>query len=551
EVDFKKGPYYAEVGDFSSAGSAELHLFDELDAGVLKLGLGEDAFYRAVVADSVKTENGAWLGAFEYQHYDGPWSRPEDGKKFNGLAKFTLGDETGGLRLNAMGYHAEWNSTDQIARRAVRQGLVGRLGNLNPDNGGDTERYSLQVEGWNRQGGAETRGHAYVSYYNFNLWSDFTYFLSDPVNGDQFRQFDERVTVGGELVHERPGEWGGWSVDNAFGLQVRHDRISEVGLEQTRARRFVAPIRKDEVDETAVGLYVRNTTYWTDRLRSVFGLRGDAVFFDVDNEGFSENSGSENDQLLQPKLSVIYEVADRTELYVSGGMGYHRNDGRGTTTVTDPGTGESVRPVDPLVQSVGGEVGLRSTLLPGLQSTLSLWYLELDSELLFVGDAGTTEPSGKTERFGVEWANFYEANDWLTFDLDLAWVDAKLSDEPSGADEIPGAIPLVLAAGASVDFENGLFGSLRLRHFDSYPLVEDDSVEAGSTSLVNLQVGYRWKKHDTSIHLDVLNLFDSEDNDIEYFYESRLAGEPAVGVEDVHFHPVEPRTLRVYLKKTF
>ncbi len=548
-IEFKKGPYSAEVGDFSSAGSSHLHLYDELPEGILKLGVGQDDFYRALAAESWKTEHGSILGAVEYQYYDGPWDNPEEGSKINALLKYTLGDATQGVRFNAMAYSSEWDSTDQIPQRAVDQGIIGRLGAINPDNGGKTDRYSLQAEAWNLNQDSETRGTVYIASYDFDLWSDFTYFLEDPVNGDQFHQFDERVILGGEVTHVRDGMFQDTAMDHEFGLQLRHDMIDRVGLEQTQNRNFVSPIREDAVDQSSLGIYYENTAYWSDSFRSVAGLRGDAYFFDVSDKNDPVNSGTADDQILSPKLSLIAGPFNQTEIYASAGMGFHSNDGRGTTTVRDPGTGEAVDPVDPLVQSIGAEIGLRSTAIEGLQSTLAFWYLELDSELLFVGDAGTTEASGKSERYGIEFANFYTVNDWLTLDLDLAYVEASLSDEPSDANEIPGAIPFVMAAGATVDFQNGLYGSLRLRHFDAYPLIEDNSVEAGSTSLVNLQVGYRLPKKGLSFHCDVLNLFDAEENDIEYFYASRLQGEAAEGVEDVHFHPVEPRTVRIYVQK--
>lgn len=548
-VEFKKGPYYSEVWDFSSAGSSQIHLYDTLPEGILKIGIGQDQFFRAVVANSWKLEQGTVLGAFEYQGYDGPWDNPENGVKLNGLLKYTLGDEMSGFQVSGMGYASEWDSTDQIPQRAVDQGIISRLGAINPDNGGETHRYSLQASTWHDTGDSITKGHVYVSYYDFDLWSDFTYFLDDPVNGDQFHQFDERTTLGGEFTHELNTKAGEIPMDHVVGLEIRTDFIDRVGLEKTQARNFVSPIREDAVDQTSIGVFYENTAYWNEVFRSVVGLRGDAYFFDVYNSDIPENGGSADDQILSPKVSLIAGPFQDTEFYASAGFGFHSNDARGTTTVIDPNSGESVDPVDPLVPSFGAEIGMRTTAIAGLQSTVALWYLELDSELLFVGDAGTTEASGKSERYGVEWANFYTVNDWLVLDFDLAAVDAKLSDEPSDEDKIPGAIPLVISAGATVKSDNGLFGSIRLRHFDEYPLIEDDSVKAGSTSLVNLQVGYELKKKDISFHVDVLNLFDSNDNDIEYFYASRLRNEPAEGVEDVHFHPVEPRTVRLYVKK--
>jgi len=182
-------------------------------------------------------------------------------------------------------------------------------------------------------------------------------------------------------------------------------------------------------------------------------------------------------------------------------------------------------------------------LLPGLHATATVWWLELDSELLFVGDAGNTEASNPSRRLGVELANVYRVNDWLLLDADLAFTDAKFTrDVPGGGDEIPGALSTVVAAGATVDLDSGLFGSVRLRYFGERELVEDGSVESDPTTIVNLRTGYR--RDDWEVAVDVLNLFDSDDDDITYFYTSRLPGEPAGGVDDIHFHPVEPLTVR-------
>lgn len=538
-VDYNKGPYSAKTGDFSSAGSAHMRLFDRLDEGLIKFGIGQDSFLRSLFADSVEAGEGDLLWAFEALHYDGPWRNPENFMKYNGLLRYTRGDDVNGYRLSAMGYSSEWDSTDQIPERAVENGTIDRLDRINDSTGGNTERYSLQGETWTESDAGLTRAGAYAAYYRLDLWSDFTYFLNDPVNGDQFQQADERFIVGTELTHEWSTEAGDLPMDHVVGIQLRHDHIAEVGLYNTIDRRIIGTVRRDQVDETSLGIFYENTTYWTDRLRTVAGLRADAFRFDVDGSN-PANSGTENDQRISPKLSVIYGPVNQTEFYASAGFGFHSNDARGTTDPTDP--------ADPLVQSFGSEIGLRTSIIPGLNSSLALWYLTLDEELLFVGDAGNTEASGESRRFGLEWANYYQVNDWLTLDLDLAWVEADLVDEAD--DEIPGAIPFVAAAGATVSLENGWFGSLRLRHFDAFPLVEDGSVEADASSVFNLQLGRTFADRGLTLHLDVMNLFDAEENDITYYYESQLAGEPA-GVEGVHIHPMEPRTLRLYATQRF
>ncbi|MGH8651686.1 MAG: TonB-dependent receptor [Gammaproteobacteria bacterium] len=544
-IDYGKGPYYADVGDFSSAGYAHYHLFDELEQGLLRIGVGEDDFYRGVVADSMPLAQGTFLYGMEAQNYDGPWDLDEDALRLNLLLKYTGGTVTQGYRFTGMSYYGDWDSTDQIPQRAVDQGQISRLGQIDPTLGGRAQRHGLSMDWWSNREKSAVRLNAFAFYSRLDLWSNFTYFLDDQSNGDQFKQIDRRYTFGGTSEYD-------WHIDgigqhslNTLGLQLRHDYIPTVGLFQTRKRAEVHPFRVDEVQETSVGLYLKNETQWLQWFRTVLGLRGDYFRFDVDSETIAQNSGDEGDAQFSPKLGLVFGPWYETELYLNLGRGFHSNDARGTTIRIDPKTGDAV---EPLVESQGAEVGVRTSYVPGLQSTLGLWYLELDSELVFVGDAGTTEASGESRRYGVEWANFYQVTDWLTLDFDLAFTKAQFTDV--GDDEIPNSVGRVITAGGAVDFPNGIFGALRLRHFGDVPLIEDGSVEAGSTTVVNFQGGSRLRE-DLSLQLDVFNLFDSEDSDIAYFFDSRLTGEPAEGVSDLHVHPVEPRAVRVTLNYRF
>jgi outer membrane receptor protein involved in Fe transport len=290
-------------------------------------------------------------------------------------------------------------------------------------------------------------------------------------------------------------------------------------------------------------LYVDSQIRWNRWLRARAGLRADAFDVDVTSDN-AANSGSAHDTLLSPKLNLVFGPWAKTELYVNLGYGFHSNDARGATIRVDPRTGDPVGRVDPLVRAKGVDLGLRTTALAGLQSTVTLFLLELDSELVFVGDAGGTEASRPSRRHGVELANFYRPRDWLTLDVDLALTSAEFTDSDLSGDHIPGAIERAVAAGVTLGRPVGYFGSLRWRYLGPRPLIEDDSVRSDSISLVNARVGFH-SKGAWSVALEVFNVFDSEASDIEYFYASRLPGEPAGGVEDVHFHPMESRTVRV------
>lgn len=548
-IEYKKGPYYAEVGDFSSAGAAEIHYVDRLSHGLVKLGAGTDQFGRAFAADSYDVAGGSLLFGVDSQYDDGPWDTPEHYKKFSGLLKFTGGSKARGASVEVNGYSGEWNSTDQIPRRALDQGLIGRFGTLSPSDGGKSGRAGLTANYWDRDEHGKTEATAYVNYYRLNLYSDFEFFLNDPMNGDQFEQIDRRIVSGGQISHTWSTEALGDGMDNTVGVQVRNDQIPTVGLHHTEERNDLGTVRQDRVRESSGGAYLRNEVRWMPKFRSIAGLRADGYDFRV-RSNIAANSGRAHDEILSPKLSLIFGPWAQTEYYLNGGYGFHSNDARGTTISVDPVAGTPVDRVSPLVRSKGAEVGLRTSIVPNLRSTLAFWILQLDSELLFTGDAGTTEPSRPTRRNGVEWTNFYKPLTWLEFDGDLALTHANFTDNDPVGKEIPGSIGQVVSAGVTVDFPEGPFGSFRVRHFGDLPLIEDNSVRGAQTTLCNLQAGYRFGNRIT-VALDVLNIFGAETSDINYFYTSRLNGEPAGGVDDVHFHPGEPRQYRLYTTVKF
>jgi len=280
-------------------------------------------------------------------------------------------------------------------------------------------------------------------------------------------------------------------------------------------------------------------------VRTEVGVRADRFDFDVESS-LAANSGSANDSIASPKLSVILGPWSETELFFNVGKGFHSNDARGTTIRVDPIDGVTpVERVDPLADALGADVGVRTAALPNVQLTASLWTLKLDSELLFVGDAGVTEASRASERRGIEAGAIWNPVSWLILDADLAWSRARFA----GGDRIPGAVESVAAVGLAIDHPSGWFGGARLRHFGAAPLIEDDSVRSDPTTLVNLEAGYHITDN-IQLSAALFNVFDSRDHDVTYFYASQLRGE-AQPVNDIHFHPVEPRTFRVTLRASF
>jgi outer membrane receptor protein involved in Fe transport len=537
-VEFRKGPYYAEVSDFSSAGAAYMTTVNRLDKGMVRVGLGENGFARVMAADSIEVADGDLLFGVQTHVYDGAWVGVEENlRRYNALARYSRSSELREWNITVMGYDATWDSADQVPQRAVDSGLVDEFGTIDDTVGGESSRFSLSGSWHEDRENGQLHARGYLISYDLDLFSNFTYFLDDPVNGDQFQQVDDRNILGGDITFNfRPI---GKHRQN-IGLMLRHDDIGDVGLFRTAQRQRLSTVRQDEVKQTSVGLYYDVDTEWNSRWRTSLGLRADYYNFDVARSNLAENTGTENDFLVTPKVNVVYAPTDDLELFFSAGRAFHSNDARGVTIQTDPVTGEPAERVDPLVTSDGAEIGFRWFRAERLNISASLWWLELESELLFVGDAGNTEASPPSRRYGLEIPLYYRFNDVWTADLEMSFSEAEFD----GGDEIPGALDTVISAGLTAQTQGGWYGSARLRHFGERPLLEDNSVRSDPSTVVNLSVGFR--RDNLDLRLDVLNVFDEVDDDITYFYESRLPGEPAEGVADTHYHPMEPRMMRAY-----
>lgn len=542
---YRKGPYYAGVGDFSSAGSADFHYRDTLEQSMLKLEIGEDAYYRGLAAGSLSTGPGDLTAAISYSAYNGPWEMDENIGKVNGLVKYNQGDHDNGFSLTALGYNNKWKAADQIPQRAVDSGLISSLGFIDPDVGGNTHRYSLSTDWRAMENNRHWYASAYLIDYNLDLYSNFTYLLSDPIHGDQFEQSDDRIIYGANAHMHHPFQFSsGVSGEMEYGLETRTDNIDPVGLYLTSARQRLSTVREDDIVESSYAGYIQADIPWSEWFRSILGVRADHYTFDVTSD-LTANSGKADDTVVNPKASLVLGPWNETELFLNLGKGFHSNDARGTTITVDPVDPlNTVTAVDPLVGAWGTDIGIRTLAIDNLQLAASLWGLKLDSELVYVGDGGATEASGKSERYGVEFGAVYTPREWLIFDADYAWAHSRLADEPVD-NRLPNSISNVISLGVALNDLNKWSGGLRWRYFGEAPLIEDNSVRSNPTSVFNGQIGYKLTDS-VSITLAGYNLLNSNDNDITYFYESQLVGE-AKPVADIHFHPVEPRNFRLFI----
>ena len=556
-IEYRKGPYFARGGDFASAGSADIRYVTRLDEAFGQVTLGQRGYQRGVAGLSLDVGGGVTaLGALELMRNDGPWTLPEGLKRSNAVLGFSGGTAARGWSARLMGYEARWASTDQVPQRLIDAGSFngkpfGRYDAVDTTDGGRTARSSLSAEWHGDDAGGRTRVEAYALRYRLQLNSNFTYALERPVGGDQFQQTDQRTVLGLQANRSADHRLFGLDARSEIGLQLRQDRI-RVALNDSVAQQVVGVTRDDRVRETLLGVHGQTALQFSDTLRGVFGLRVDQLRNQVDALTLAANSGSSQATKLSPKLALIagpFAAVPKTEFFFNAGRGIHSNDARGTTITRDPKTGDPADKVPALVASRGFEFGTRTEALPGLQSSLALWKLDFDSELVYVGDAGATEASAASRRQGVEFNNRYAPVPWLLLDADFAWTHARFVN----GERIPNAVDKVASMAATVRDLGPWSASMQWRYLGSGALIEDNSVRSNPAITTNLRLARKLGAvfgKNSELTLDVFNLFNRQVNDIQYFYESRLPGE-AAPVADRHVHPAEPRTLRLTLRVGF
>jgi len=534
-LDYSKGPYYGKEGDFANAGAVRMHSKSTMDDTLIKIGFGQFGYQRLLLAggaNDIFSDGDSFVAALDTTRYDGPWDVAQEQEKYSAMAKYTFGDAVNGGNISFMGFDNTWIATDQIPQRYIDNG-GDRYDSLDDTVGGDTHRYSVNYEGWHDVTGRTLQSNVYVIDYGLELFANHTY-ATDPINGDQIRQYDERKIIGGSLLFDvLPTDNGEWQL----GVDVRHDHIGDVSLSATTKRETREVLIRHKVEETGLGLFLQNNHRWTDNFRTQIGARFDYLQADVENRLTGEKNDA-SDAMVSPKINAIYSTSDTTHWFANYGQGYHSNDARGFSE----GSHASDEKADVFARSEGADIGVQTQLTDTLQLAASLWWLTLESELIFVGDNGETEASDKSERKGVEGSIFWQPQSWLIIDSDIAFSQARLQPKGQGEQYIPGAIERVFSLGISVHDFGQWDAGLRLRHFGDFSLNEDNSERADAVTMLNAQLGYDFSQR-LSASFDVINLTNEEGNDITYLYESRLPGE-SDDVEDVHLHPTEPRMVR-------
>ncbi len=544
-IDFGKGPYYAHKGNFNTAGYIDLRLRKQIDKNSISLEAGQFNTLRTIGMFKITESDysNAYI-ASELVLTDGPFEASQNFNRINLMGRYNYSNRIDqDLTLTMSHFQSKWDASGQIPQRAINQGLINRFGAIDDTEGGKTSRSNFLVNHTNQlDEHSNVKSKAYISKYDFELFSNFTFFLEDPVNGDQIRQYEDRTIIGAETVYEHTIHVG--DHDSQFkyeaGIGFRYDDVNDVQLSRTANRQtLLERLAYGDVDEVN-GYGFLDLTYKKDKWTINPGLRLDYFKFDYVNLLSETYDDKSQDKLfLGPKLNVIYAPGPNFQLFAKSGIGFHSND----TRVVIADTGEDILPL-----AFGADLGTLLKPMDRLAINAALWTLFLQQEFVYVGDAGIVEPSGKTQRYGVDFGLRYQLADGLYANADINYTHARSTEDPEGENYIPLAPDLTSSAGLSFRDIHNFSGGISYRYVDDRPANEDNSIVAEGYFVTDLNLNYSIKNW--TLGLIVENLFDTEWNETQFATESRLFNEPQ-SVEEIHFTPGSPFYLRGKLSVTF
>lgn len=534
--DYRKGPYRADGGDFALAGAAYMRTIDRVDRPWISAEIGSYGWRRIAAGGSTKLGTGELTLVGQAKIYDGPWQLPEHLRHVSGFAKYAVPTSLGKLEVSFQGYRATWRPTEQIPESIIGTAACpDRYCSPDPSARGETTRFVGNV----LLSGQDFRVNAYAQFYNWSMYSNPTFANTDPAAANygqsaQIFQFDRRWIFG--LKGEKAWRLGP-ALSVVLGTENRYDDIGKVGVDHTIDRTFVSSFGAYRVQEASAAGYTEAVLTPVKGLRLTAGLRGDYYHYDVrarDAAAAALGQGKGDDAIVSPKAAIAYEVSPSLELYGNWGRGFHSNDVRGAVTVT---------PVPVLARGTGKELGARLQR-PHFTLTATYWWLDVGSELRFVGDSNSVEPTGASRRRGYEIVGFWRPLSWLSIDANYTASHARYDN----GDYIPNAFENASQIGVSAVFPR-FEGSLRLRHLGPYPLTEDNSRRDKGSTVVNLRGA--WKPGHVQIYGELFNVFDSHDKDVTYYYEYYVPSVMSAPAQGRLSRVVEPRTLRLGMKYSF
>ncbi len=543
QIDFGKGPYYADRGNFNTAGYVNFKTREALEESSIKMEMGQFNSFRLLgMFDLLSDDHQNGYIATEYQATDGPFNSPQNFNRFNLFGKYSATvNSNDKVCASFSHFMSKWDASGQIPNRAVESGMIGRFGAIDDTEGGSTSRTNLTLH-YDKFINKKTsiKNRLYLSRYDFELYSNFTFFLEDSINGDQIKQKETRTLFGLNSEFNQTFQLGNINGEWQAGIGLRHDQSIDNELSHTANRtETLERIQFGDVHETNLSAYA-NTSFRIKKFTINPALRVDHFEFQYyDKMQPTYQTLSSSQSTISPKLNVFYNTSSDLQLYLKTGRGFHSNDTRVILTQTGRET---------LPAAYGLDAGFLWKAGSKWLINMAYWYLYLEQEFVYVGDAGIVEPSGKTRRQGVDLSTRYQPINWLFWNLDVNYTLARAIEEPQGSDYIPLAPDLTMVTGLRALHPSGLFGAANVRYIKDRPANENNSIIALGYTVVDLNVGYEWKN--VTLGLQIQNLLDTEWNETQFATESRLQNE-AQPVEEIHFTPGYPFFLKGSIEYKF
>jgi outer membrane receptor protein involved in Fe transport len=543
KIDFGKGPYYENKGNFNTAGYVNFMTKRRLENSSVKMETGQFDTYRLLGMFNLleKNNQNAFL-ATEFLSTDGPFESAQNFNRINLLGKYTgFISNNDKIGLTVSHFNSKWDASGQIPQRAVDSGLITRFGAIDDTEGGNTSRSNVLFN-YDKIIDQEStlNSYVYLNQYDFELYSNFTFFLEDPINGDQIRQKENRTIFGLNSEYKKSFTTdklnGSWHA----GIGLRNDKSNSNELSSTLNRsETLEQIQLGDINETNIGAYL-GTTINIDKWTFNPSLRVDYFDFQYNDALFSSyTTQTETQAIFSPKFNILYNQSEELQLYLKSGKGFHSND---TRVVVAQG-GEKILPA-----AYGFDTGFIWKPKPKMLLNIAYWYLYLEQEFVYVGDAGIVEPSGKTRRQGIDFSYRYQPLPWLFWSLDANYAYARAIEEPEGQNYIPLAPDFTFVSGINVNHDSGFYGGLNVRYLKDRPANEDNSIIAKGYTVTDLNFGYQWKKINLGIRIQ--NLFDIDWNETQFATESRLQNE-ILPVEEIHFTPGTPFFIKTMIEFNF
>jgi len=543
KIDWGKGPYHADKGNFATAGYVNFQTKEKLDENKIKLEVGQFNTKRILsMLELYHKKKQSVYFASEYLSSDGPFDSPQNFGRLNLFGKYhAILNDHDRLNISLSHFTSQWDASGQIPQRAIDRNIIGRFGAIDDTEGGQTSRSNLILEHVKKIDDNSTlKSTFFYSLYDFELYSNFTFFLEDSINGDQIRQKEKRATYGLHSEYSHYFNIKKTSMDWRLGVSLRNDQSHDNELSKTLNRdETISPMQLGDINETNWSIYTSSLIShkkWSFKP----SLRLDLFDFQYHNKlDSSYNILSTEKAIISPKLDIYYNVSTKSQFYAKAGKGFHSNDSRVSTAQEVQNT---------IPAAYGFDIGHIVKPNPNILFSIAYWYLFLEQEFVYVGDAGIVEPSGKTRRHGLETSIRYQLKPWLSWNLDANYTLARAIEESKDEDYIPLAPDFTLNSGLSIVHPSGIYGSINFRYLDDRPANEDNSIIARGYAVTDMNVGYQWKN--TRFGIAIINLFNTEWNETQFATESRMQNE-TTSVEEIHFTPGSPFTIKTSLTYRF